>query len=93
MLADVSQRLELAFAALREGGRLTESDLESPSTELRRLMRFTRTLACLSAPPPRGDDTFDLAALIEEQLAALTLRTRKGPRKQAVKLNAPPGKA
>jgi hypothetical protein len=82
VLADISQRLELAFAALREGGRLPEADLESPSVELRRLLRFTRTLSCLVSPPPRGDEKFDLAALIDEQLAALTLRARKGPRFQ-----------
>lgn len=82
VLADISQRLELAFAALRESGRLSEPEMESPSIELRRLLRFTRTLSCLVSPPPRGDEEFDLAALIEEQLAALTLRARKGPRFQ-----------
>lgn len=82
VLADISQRLELSFAALREGGRLSDAELESPSVELRRLLRFTRTLSCLVSPPPRGDEEFDLAGLIEEQLAALTLRARKGPRFQ-----------
>jgi hypothetical protein len=82
LLADISQRLELAFAALRESGRLSDAELETPSVEMRRLLRFTRTLSCLISPPPRGDEEFDLAALIEEQLAALTLRARKGPRFQ-----------
>ena len=82
MLADISQRLELSFAVLREHGRLSDADLEPSSIELRRLLRFTRTLSCLLSPPPRGDEEFDLAALIDEQLAALTLRARKGPRFQ-----------
>mgnify|MGYP001608912519 CR=1 FL=1 len=82
LLADIAQRMELAFAALRESGRLTDADLESPSIEIRRLLRYTRTLSCLLSPPPRGDEQFDLAGLVEEQLAALTLRGRKGPRFQ-----------
>lgn len=82
VLADISQRLELAFLALRESGRADEAEMEAPQIELRRLMRFTRSLACLAAPPPRGVDEFDVAGLIEELLATLTLRGRKGPRFQ-----------
>lgn len=80
VLADISQRLELAFLGLRESGRTDEGDLEAPQIELRRLLRFTRSLACLAAPPPRGFDEFDVVGLIEELLATLTLRGRKGPR-------------
>ncbi len=82
VLADISQRLELAFLALREAGRGQSSELESAQVELRRLLRFTRSLACLAAPPPRGDDEFDVAGLLEELLATLTLRGRTGPRFQ-----------
>lgn len=82
VLADISQRLELAFLALRESGRADEGDLEAPQIELRRLLRFTRSLACLAAPPPRGVDEFDVVGLIEELLATLTLRGRRGPRFQ-----------
>ncbi len=82
VLADISQRLELAFFALREAGRGHPAELEAAQVELRRLLRFTRSLACLAAPPPRGDDEFDVAGLLEELLATLTLRGRKGPRFQ-----------
>jgi hypothetical protein len=82
VLADISQRLELAFLGLRESGRALDADLESPALELRRLLRFTRSLACLAAPPPRGADEFEVTGLIEELLATLTLRGRKGPRFQ-----------
>lgn len=82
VLADISQRLELAFLALREAGRGHPAELEAAQVELRRLLRFTRSLACLAAPPPRGDDEFDVAGLLEELLATLTLRGRKGPRFQ-----------
>jgi len=82
VLADITQRLELAFLALRESKHVPEADLESPQIELRRLLRFTRSLACLAAPPPRGADEFDVAAVIEELLATLTLRGRRGPRFQ-----------
>jgi hypothetical protein len=82
VLADISQRLELAFLALRETGRAAEEDLEGPQIELRRLLRFTRSLACLAAPPPRGVEEFDVSGVIEELLTTLTLRGRKGPRFQ-----------
>lgn len=82
VLADISQRLELAFLALRESGRAAEDDLEGPQIELRRLLRFTRSLACLAAPPPRGVEEFDVSGVIEELLTTLTLRGRKGPRFQ-----------
>ncbi len=82
VLADISQRLELAFLALREAGRGQAAELQAAQVELRRLLRFTRSLACLAAPPPRGDDEFDVAGLLEELLATLTLRGRKGPRFQ-----------
>jgi hypothetical protein len=80
MLADISQRLELSFSALRESGRGPEGEIDSTAAELRRLTRFTRTLSCLISPPARGDEEFDLVALLEDQLAGLTLRGRKGPR-------------
>lgn len=80
ILADISQRLELAFSVWRESARPAESDIEAPAAELRRLLRFTRTLSCCIAPPSRGEDEFDPAALIDEQLATLALRGRKGPR-------------
>jgi hypothetical protein len=91
VLADISQRLELAFLGLRESGCVPDSDLEGPVVELRRLLRFTRSLACLAAPPPRGADEFEVTGLIEELLATLTLRGRKGPRFQPS--SGPIGKA
>jgi hypothetical protein len=80
LLADISQRLELSFSALRESGRGAEAEVDGTASELRRLVRFTRTLSCLIAPPARGDEEFNLVALLEDQLAGLTLRGRKGPR-------------
>jgi hypothetical protein len=78
-LADISQRLALAFGALRESGR-TDGETEATLAELRRLERFTRTLSYRISPPARTDATFDIVALIEEEVAALTVRGRKGPR-------------
>ena len=80
LLADISQRLELSFSALRETSRGAETEVEGAAGELRQLMRFTRTLSCLIAPPARGEEEFDLVALLEDQLAGLTLRGRKCPR-------------
>lgn len=79
-LSDIVQGLELSLTAAREESPGASASLDGTRTEMRRLLRFTRTLSHLVSPPPRGRDRFDLGPLLEEQLAALTLRGRKGPR-------------
>lgn len=79
-LADLAQRLELRTreARARLAGGLAEGaagadglarSLEELDLEAMRLVQFTRTLGFLAAPPPRGDQRIDLAAMVEELLA------------------------
>jgi hypothetical protein len=80
VLADIAQRLELSFGALRETKRAPEGELEGMALELRRLLRFTRALSHLASPQGEGGERFELGALVEEELAALTLKARRAPR-------------
>ena len=80
VLADIAQRLELSFGALRETKRAPEGELEGMALEMRRLLRFTRALSHLTSPQGEGGERFELGALIEEELAALTLKARRAPR-------------
>jgi hypothetical protein len=80
VLADIAQRLELSFGALRETKRAPEGELEGMALELRRLLRFTRALSHLASPQGQGGERFELGALVEEELAALTLKARRAPR-------------
>ncbi|HVS09175.1 MAG TPA: hypothetical protein VMS76_04805, partial [Planctomycetota bacterium] len=80
VLADIAQRLELSFGALRETKRAPEGELEGMALELRRLLRFTRALSHLASPQGQDGERFELGALVEEELAALTLKARRAPR-------------
>lgn len=79
-LADIVQRIEGGLATLRE----QESDaspaegesVEALSSDVARLAQFTRTLSYLSAAPPRGDQRFDLAELVETLVSGMP---KKGP--------------
>ena len=71
-LADIVQALDLT-------ARSTHAHL-SLERELGHLRQFTRTIGYVAAPPPRGEQAFDLNVLIEEQLGALAGQTPDAPR-------------
>lgn len=75
------------LAALAEAARESYARLggDAPSGaglagDLERLARGARSLAWRAEPPPPAEESVELGALLEEQLAALTLRGKKGPR-------------
>jgi hypothetical protein len=77
-LADLAGRAREAYARLSEtpepqAGAALAGDLE-------RLARGARSLAWRTDPPAPGPEPIELGALLEEQLAALTVRGKKGPR-------------
>ena len=76
-LTEITGAMEQAFGALR-GGPAGTAALEPLALELRRLVHYTRTLGGLVRPPARGSEAFDLVALLDEQLAALTAQGRSG---------------
>lgn len=76
-LVEITGGMEQAFGTLR-GGPAGTAALEPLALELRRLVHYTRTLGGLVRPPARGADSFDLVALLDEQLAALTAQGRSG---------------
>ena len=71
-LADIVQALDLT-------ARSTHAHL-GLERELGQLRQFTRTIGYVAAPPPRGEQTFDLGVLLEEQLGALAGQTPDAPR-------------
>ncbi len=77
-LADAVQRLELAYAALRESNDLSGEEAEACTAELRRLRNFT--LGLRGDSPGGASDEFDLGALLEEELTGLTVRGPNAPR-------------
>ncbi len=79
-LAGLARELERACSALRTKGSVPEAEVEGLSLEVGRVRRFTQTLAWLSSPPRPASERVDLGELLEEKLAALTLRGRKSPR-------------
>lgn len=87
-LADIVQGLDLSYQALRESQEelpeeaQTAMDLASErfGGEMFRLVQFTRTLGAVSAAPGRGLHQFELATLVEEQLAGLAGSTPESPR-------------
>jgi hypothetical protein len=71
-LADMAQRIELDLAGVRDSvydAGITDASLEPAlehlSQDVARLLQFTRTLGYLVAPPPAGNQGFDLAELVE----------------------------
>jgi len=75
-LADIAQRIEGGIASAREAGSLPGTQGDALGGDVARLVQFTRTLSYLSAPPPRGDQVFDLSELIDTLVDSLP---RKGP--------------
>jgi len=75
-LADIAQRIEGGLATAREAGSIPGEQAGALENDVARLVQFTRTLSYLSAPPPRGDQVFDLSELIDTLVDALP---RKGP--------------
>jgi hypothetical protein len=71
-LADIVQALDLS-------ARATHAHL-GLERELYQLRQFTRTIGLVAAPPPRGQQEFDLVVLVEEQLGALAGREPDAPR-------------
>ena len=71
-LADIVQALDLT-------ARSTHAHL-GLERELGHLRQFTRTIGYVAAPPPRGEQVFDLSVLVEEQLGALAGQTPDAPR-------------
>ncbi|HIG10448.1 MAG: hypothetical protein ABGY71_00865 [bacterium] len=71
-LADLIQRLDFALASLSDEnmGALAREKHQALAIEFASLKQFTRTLACLAAPPPRGSQLFDLEPMLEELLKA-----------------------
>jgi hypothetical protein len=75
------------LAALAEAAREAHARLggDAPGSaglagDLERLARGARSLAWRAEPPPPAEVGVELGSLLEEQLAALTLRGKKGPR-------------
>jgi hypothetical protein len=79
-LADIAQRIEGGLAVLREPGSAAGERVDALSTDVARLVQFTRTLSYLSAAPPRGDQAFDLAELAETLVAGLPKKGPQAPR-------------
>jgi len=75
-LADIAQKIEGGVATVRDEGTLAGAKGEALEGDVARLVQFTRTLSYLSAPPPRGDQVFDLSELLETLVDGLP---RKGP--------------
>lgn len=79
-LADIAQRIEGGLASLREPGSAPGAGVDALSSDVARLVQFTRTLSYLSAAPPRGDQVFDLAELAETLVAGLPKKGPQAPR-------------
>ena len=71
-LADIVQALDLT-------ARANDAHL-SMERELGQLRQFTRTIGFVAAPPPRGEQDFDLGVLVEEQLGGLAGQAPDSPR-------------
>jgi hypothetical protein len=79
-LADLVQRIEGGLATIREHGpdsaAAEHEGVDALSSDVARLVQFTRTLSYLAAAPPRGDQRFDLAELVETLVSGMP---KKGP--------------
>lgn len=83
-LADIAQRIEGGLSSLKAGeheeGEVGPPGVDALSSDVARLVQFTRTLSYLSAAPPPGDQVFDLAELVETLVAGLPKKGPKIPR-------------
>lgn len=75
-LADIALKIEGGVATARDEGSLAGAKGEALENDVARLVKFTQTLSYLSAPPPRGEQLFDLSELLDTLVDALP---RKGP--------------
>ena len=81
-LADLVQRIEGGLATIRESGpeasgsTADREGVEALSSDVARLVQFTRTLSYLASAPPRGNHRFDLAELVETLVSGMP---KKGP--------------
>jgi len=81
-LADLVQRIEGGLATIREGGpeapasTAEREGVDALSSDVARLVQFTRTLSYLASAPPRGSQRFDLAELVETLVSGMP---KKGP--------------
>jgi hypothetical protein len=87
-LADIALRIEGGVATARDEGTLEGAKADALEGDVARLVKFTQTLSYLSAPPPRGEQVFDLSELINTLVDALP---RKGPQapRWLVRANGP----
>lgn len=63
-LADIAQRIELTLDLARENAE-DGAPLDGLSSEVQRLLQFTRTLGYLVAPPAAGEQVFDVGEMID----------------------------
>ena len=81
-LADLVQRIEGGLATIREGGPEASAStaeregVDALSSDVSRLVQFTRTLSYLASAPPRGNQRFDLSELVETLVSGMP---KKGP--------------
>ena len=75
-LADLAERAQHAVASAKGSG---GAEAEPPA-ELGRLTRLARALSYAAAPPALSRAEIELGPLVEDLLAALTLRGKKAPR-------------
>jgi hypothetical protein len=87
-LADIAQKIEGGVATARDEGTLAGAKGEALEGDVARLVQFTRTLSYLSAPPPRGEQVFDLSELLETLVDALPRKGAQAPR-WLVRTNGP----
>lgn len=79
-LAALAQAAREAFSRDASAAAGESAPGSTLALDLERLARGARSLAWRAEPPPPSDEPVELGALLEEQLAALTLRGKKGPR-------------
>lgn len=79
-LADHAQRLELALRASEQRG--DRPGGEELAGEVARIVQFARTLGYLAAPPPRGEQVFDLGETLHTLVATFAQRGENAPRCQ-----------
>lgn len=79
-LSELARGCERDMRELREAAGGEDDRLTRVSSRMGRLRREARALSYLTAPPRAGDTPVDLGALLEDELAELTLRDRTAAR-------------
>jgi hypothetical protein len=79
-IAALAGRARESFARLSDTGEPGGAAAAELGSDLAQLSRTARSLVYRVAPPGPGSATVELGTLLEEQLAALTLRGKKSPR-------------